>query len=132
MYLYVMLEVAGQDRPGVDLPRVAPGAEGEGDYAPVRWEARYTTRADAVSGAPAVLVFTDLDKACDYAGRLLADGADVAITSTLVGELQDRAFDGDPNGWCIVNPSTEYPPGLGVEVSRIYEWWRVEEETSGQ
>jgi hypothetical protein len=95
----------------------------------VRWEARYVTRADGLSGMPAVLVFTSVARAIIYAGRLLADGANVAIVTTTDSELQARAFGGDPKGECIVDASTEYPPGLGVGVGDLAEWVRVGDET---
>ncbi len=131
MYFYLLLEVDGQEA-HPDLPRVVPGPEEEGAYAPVRWEARYVTRADTPTGGPAVLVFLDLEAAVYYAGHLLTDGADVAIVTTSDGEIQERAFGGDPRGMCIVDPSTEYPPGLPVEVGKLAEWVRTEEETRGE
>lgn len=131
MYLYLLLEVDGQEvRP--EPPRVSPGPEGEGAFAPVRWEARYVTRVDRLTGEPAVVVFTNLDQAWPYAGRMLADGQDVAIISAADSEIQDRAFGGDPEGVCVADPSTEYPPGLCVAVSRLVEWARTEDETPGQ
>ncbi len=131
MYLYLLLEIDGQQaRP--EPPRVSPGPEGEGAFAPVRWEARYVTHVDGLTGEPAVVVFTDLDQACPYVGRMLADGEDVAMISVADSEIQDRAFGGDPEGMCVVDPSTEYPPGLCVAVSRLSEWARTEDETRGQ
>ena len=132
MHLYLLLELAGQEvRP--ELPRVAPGPEGEGAFAPVRWEARYVTCKDVFTGEPAVVVFTDLDQAVWYAGRSLAwSRSDVAVIVATDSEIQDRAFGGDPEGACIVDPGIGRPPWLSVSVGRLSEWARTEDEVRGQ
>jgi hypothetical protein len=132
MHLYLLLEVGGQEaRP--EPPRVAPGLEGEGAFAPVRWEARYVTYKDFFTGEPAVVVFTDLDQATWYAGRLLAwSRSDVAIITVADSELQERAFGGDPEGACMVDPGTEEPPWRSVKVGHLSEWTRSEDQAHRQ
>ena len=132
MHLYLLLEVSGQEaRP--EPPRVAPGPEGEGAFAPVRWEARYVTCGDVFTGKPAVVVFTDLDQALWYAGRLLAwSRSDVAVITVADSEIQDRAFGGDPEGACMVDPGTGRPPWLSVPVGYLAEWARTKDEARGQ
>ncbi len=129
MYFYLLLEVDGQEA-RLDLPRVVPGAEEEGAYAPVRWEARYVTRVDTPTGDPAVLVFLDLETAVYYAGRLLADGSDVAIVTTSDGEIQERAFGGTLEACASWTPqpnilqafrwrSASWPNGCGRRRRRV-------------
>ncbi|PLS86819.1 MAG: hypothetical protein CYG60_05240 [Actinobacteria bacterium] len=131
MHLYLLLEVDGQEaRP--EPPRVAPGPEGEGAFAPVRWKARYVTCKDVFTGEPAVVVFTDLDQAVWYAGRLLAwSRSDVAVIVATDSEIRDRAFGGDPEGACIVDPGIGRPPWISVPVGRLGEWARAEEQARG-
>lgn len=131
MHLYLLLEVDGQEaRP--EPPRVAPGPEGEGAFAPVRWEARYFTHKDGFTGEPAVVVFTELEQAIWHAERLLAEGSDVAIIAVADSEIQDRAFGGDPEGMCMVDPGTGQPPWLCVPVGHLAEWARTEDEGGGR
>ena len=130
MHLYLLLEVDGQEaRP--EPPRVAPGPEGEGEFAPVRWEARYVTRKDVFTGKPAVVVFTALDQAVWYVERLLAlSRSDVAVITVTDSQIQDRAFGGDPEGACVVDPGTGRPPWVSVPVGHLAEWAKRIEDKS--
>jgi hypothetical protein len=125
MHLHLLVEVSG------DPPLVRPGSAHEPkreDYAAVQWVARYLTREDHARETPAVLVFTDVDRAARYGGVMLAEGGSVAIISTEHEKVQECAFGGDPNGLCIVNPVITHPPGMLVEVSKLEEWVRTLEE----
>jgi hypothetical protein len=107
------------------LPRLKGGPQisEQGDYqfAPVRWKAAYVTRDDTMTGEPAVLVFTDVDKASDYAGIMLADGHDIAIVTASDEDIRKHAFRGDPDGVCVVDPSWYHPPGVPIKVSKLAE-----------
>jgi hypothetical protein len=74
-----------------------------------------------------VLVFTDPDRATSYAGFMLTEGYDVAVISASDEKIQEHAFEGDPEGLCIVDPQTWHPPGLPVKVSKLAEWVETSE-----
>jgi hypothetical protein len=129
VFLYVILEVSRQKgSPRNMLPRTKPVSEAEvssESFSPVRWTARYITREDTVEGSPALLVFTNLDKAAFHVGTMLADGRDVAVVTASQEEIQKHAFGGDPNGLCIVDPEWTHPPGLPVAVGKLEEWFNT-------
>ena len=125
MHLHLLVEVGGGP------PLVRPGSAREPkreEYAAVEWVARYLSREDHAAQAPAVLIFTNVDKAARYAGVVLAEGGSVAIISTDHEKLQECAFGGDPNGHCLLNPVITYPPGLPVKVGKLEEWEHPPEE----
>jgi hypothetical protein len=82
---------------------------------------------------PALVVFSNGDKAQRYISTELSEDKSIALVYTHVKDLQRRAFKGDPHGLCIVDPplliavithklTGEHLTGLSVEVSKLGEW----------
>jgi hypothetical protein len=131
MFLYVLLMVGRQKgSPRNMLPRVGRGQTPE-DLAPVRWTASYVRRDDTVTGDSGVLVFSNIDRALEYAGIMMADGHEIALVEASDEDIQKHAFGGDPNGVCIVDADWTHPPGLPVEMSKLEEWLDTSEATGG-
>ena len=131
MSFYVLLMVGRQKgSPRNKLPREGRGQTLK-DPVPVRWTASYVTRDDTVTGESGLLVFSNIDRAVEYAGIMIAEGHEIALVVASDEEIQRHAFGGDPDGVCIVNADWIYPPGLPVKVSKLTEWEKTTWETEG-
>ena len=78
-----------------------------------------------------MLVFSNIDRAVEYAGIMIAEGHEIALVVASDEEIQRHAFGGDPDGVCIVNADWICPPGLPVKVSKLTEWEKTTWETEG-
>jgi hypothetical protein len=106
----------------------------EAGFEPVSYKARYYYSIDHQHPeAPALVVFSDENKAQRYISTELVEERSIALIYTHVKDLQRRAFKGDPHGLCIVDPpplvaivtrrfTGEPLTGLSVEVSKLGEW----------
>jgi hypothetical protein len=147
MWVYVPLDLEPERKRGVGnagLPRgtvrmhhsdeASQWRTDEAGFEPVSYKARYYYSIDHQHPeAPALVVFSDENKAQRYIGTELVEEKSIALIYTDVEDLQRRAFKGDPHGLCIVDPpplvavvthrATGEPlTGLAVEVSKLGEW----------
>ena len=147
MWVYVLLELKPERKRGVGnagLPRGTVGMHyedeagdwfvDEADFEPVSYEAQYHfSRDHQALDRPALVVFSNGDKAQRYISTELSEEKSIALVYTHVKDLQRRAFKGDPHGLCIVDPppleaivthevTGEPLTGLSVEVSKLGEW----------
>jgi hypothetical protein len=71
----------------------------------VEFEARYLCERSSVTDELRLTVFTEPEKAHDYAGeKLVGDEEDIAVIEISTKALLHRLFRGDRNGLCVVDP----------------------------
>ncbi len=67
------------------------------------------------------------DKFC---ARVLEGGESVAVVRVALDVLRERAFEGNPEGRCVVNPNSRKTGGSYVNIGQFERWARLRQEGS--